>query len=149
MCQRIRPTESRRRSSKRLSNFSIRYLYEQYQKRIANSEDADGIRTPYGSLVSLTVFLGSAVLALPYGKSNPATILDRLESKVPSYRTRDIQNICKLYVQGKCPRGSRCPYRHEMPLTDKTSRDEVLRKYRETNADEERGGSNQHVLFRT
>ncbi|XXQ39237.1 RNA recognition motif containing protein [Plasmodiophora brassicae] len=106
------------------SHANREFMFEQHEKRIMGAGD----------------HVQDQVLALPYGKANPASILDRIESRKPFYKKRNLQNICKDYLKGICTRGSSCPYLHHAPLSDKTTQDELMERFRAENAPPDRSG---------
>lgn len=59
------------------------------------------------------------VLLFSYRTEPEAVLLSRHK---PYIR---LQNICKPFLEGKCQKGRRCPYRHEAPLTADTSEQDL------------------------
>lgn len=54
-------------------------------------------------------------MAAPGGKITAGrAILEKLRDRKPYYE-RNAARVCTFWVKGKCTRGERCPYRHEMP----------------------------------
>jgi len=51
---------------------------------------------------------------LPYGKTAPHPMLQRLARMTPYYK-RNEARICTFYTKGQCNRGQDCPFRHELP----------------------------------
>lgn len=46
-------------------------------------------------------------------------MLQRLSRRSAPYYQRNLAHICSFFAKGACDRGDLCPYRHEMPNTDK------------------------------
>lgn len=51
---------------------------------------------------------------LPYGKTAPHPMLQRLARMTPYYK-RNEARICTFFTKGQCNRGQDCPFRHELP----------------------------------
>lgn len=52
---------------------------------------------------------------LEYGKVNPAEIIMNVAKLNPNISLRHEDTVCSFWLRGKCKRGSKCPYKHEMP----------------------------------
>ncbi|ORX45318.1 hypothetical protein DM01DRAFT_1328655 [Hesseltinella vesiculosa] len=60
-------------------------------------------------------------------------ILQQLSRREPNYQ-RNRAHICSFFVRGECKRGASCPYRHEIPSTDKDLAKQNIRdRYRGIN----------------
>ena len=64
--------------------------------------------------------------ALTYGKADSAgkELLKRLARNDPYYK-RNRPHICSFYAKGACNRGDECPYRHELPVENEMSHQNI------------------------
>jgi len=65
---------------------------------------------------------------LPYGKTTPSGLLNRLARRTPYYK-RNLPHLCSFFARGACTRGSLCPYRHEMPITGELANQNIKDRY--------------------
>jgi pre-mRNA-splicing factor RBM22/SLT11 len=72
--------------------------------------------------------------AISYGKADSAgrELLKRLARKDPGYK-RNRPHICSFYAKGACNRGDECPYRHELPVENELSHQNIKDRYHGTN----------------
>ncbi|KAM0748645.1 hypothetical protein T439DRAFT_327905 [Meredithblackwellia eburnea MCA 4105] len=72
--------------------------------------------------------------ALSYGKADSAgkELLKRLARSDPYYK-RNRPHICSFYAKGACNRGDECPYRHELPVENEMSHQNIKDRYHGTN----------------
>jgi len=61
-----------------------------------------------------------------FGKADSAgkELLKRLARQDPSYK-RNRPHICSFYAKGACNRGDSCPYRHELPVENEMSHQNI------------------------
>lgn len=61
-----------------------------------------------------------------FGKADSAgrELLKRLARNDPSYK-RNRPHICSFYAKGACNRGDACPYRHELPVENELSHQNI------------------------
>ncbi|KAI9202164.1 Rbm22 protein [Polychytrium aggregatum] len=73
--------------------------------------------------------LGNSSL-VDYGKANSAAreTLKKMARTDPYYK-RNRAHICSFFVKGKCTRGDECPYRHEMPVENELSHQNIKDRY--------------------
>ncbi|KAI8587347.1 hypothetical protein BDZ88DRAFT_425661 [Geranomyces variabilis] len=50
-------------------------------------------------------------------------------SRVEPYYKRNRPHICSFYVKGECKRGDECPYRHELPIDNDLSSQNIKDRY--------------------
>lgn len=64
--------------------------------------------------------------AFQFGKADSAgrELLKRLARNDPSYK-RNRPHICSFYAKGACNRGDACPYRHELPVENELSHQNI------------------------
>lgn len=64
--------------------------------------------------------------ALTYGNADAAgkELLKRLARNDPYYK-RNRPHICSFYAKGACNRGDECPYRHELPVENEMSHQNI------------------------
>lgn len=55
-------------------------------------------------------------------------MLKQLARTDPYYK-RNRPQICSFYVEGKCARGSECPFRHEKPVKNELSKQNIVDRY--------------------
>jgi len=65
---------------------------------------------------------------LPYGKTTPSALLNRLARRTPYYK-RNLPHLCSFFARGACTRGALCPYRHEMPITGELANQNIKDRY--------------------
>jgi len=65
---------------------------------------------------------------LPYGKTTPSALLNRLARRTPYYK-RNLPHLCSFFARGVCTRGALCPYRHEMPITGELANQNIKDRY--------------------
>ncbi|KAK4702135.1 pre-mRNA-splicing factor RBM22/SLT11, partial [Phenoliferia sp. Uapishka_3] len=72
--------------------------------------------------------------ALTYGKADSAgkELLKRLARNDPYYK-RNRPHICSFYAKGACNRGDECPYRHELPVENEMSHQNIKDRYHGVN----------------
>lgn len=72
--------------------------------------------------------------AISYGKADSAgrELLKRLARSDPGYK-RNRPHICSFYAKGACNRGDECPYRHELPVENELSHQNIKDRYHGTN----------------
>ncbi|KAL8286152.1 hypothetical protein RQP46_004640 [Phenoliferia psychrophenolica] len=72
--------------------------------------------------------------ALTYGKADAAgkELLKRLARSDPYYK-RNRPHICSFYAKGACNRGDECPYRHELPVENEMSHQNIKDRYHGVN----------------
>ncbi|SCZ95837.1 BZ3500_MvSof-1268-A1-R1_Chr8-1g09830 [Microbotryum saponariae] len=77
---------------------------------------------------------GAAGGAINFGKADSAgkELLKRLARKDPEYK-RNRPHICSFYAKGACNRGDECPYRHELPVENELSHQNIKDRYHGTN----------------
>ncbi|KAJ3091709.1 RNA binding motif protein 22 [Quaeritorhiza haematococci] len=65
-----------------------------------------------------------------YGKADSAAkeILRKMARTQPYYK-RNRPHICSFYVKGECKRGDECPYRHELPVENELSHQNIKDRY--------------------
>lgn len=64
--------------------------------------------------------------AFQFGKADSAgrDLLKRLARNDPSYK-RNRPHLCSFYAKGACNRGDACPYRHELPVENELSHQNI------------------------
>ncbi|GAA5894060.1 hypothetical protein JCM8208_002336 [Rhodotorula glutinis] len=69
-----------------------------------------------------------------FGKADSAgkELLKRLARQDPSYK-RNRPHICSFYAKGACNRGDSCPYRHELPVENEMSHQNIKDRYHGSN----------------
>jgi len=65
---------------------------------------------------------------LPYGKTTPSALLNRLARRTPYYK-RNLPHLCSFFARGACTRGALCPYRHDMPITGELANQNIKDRY--------------------
>ncbi|GAA6016545.1 hypothetical protein JCM8202_006076 [Rhodotorula sphaerocarpa] len=72
--------------------------------------------------------------AFQFGKADSAgrELLKRLARNDPSYK-RNRPHLCSFYAKGACNRGDACPYRHELPVENELSHQNIKDRYHGTN----------------
>jgi len=55
-------------------------------------------------------------------------MLKQLARTDPYYK-RNRPNLCSFYAKGECTRGSECPYRHEIPVQNELSKQNIQDRY--------------------
>ncbi|GAA5859276.1 hypothetical protein JCM1840_003829 [Sporobolomyces johnsonii] len=72
--------------------------------------------------------------AFQFGKADSAgkDLLKRLARNDPSYK-RNRPHICSFYAKGECNRGDACPYRHELPVENELSHQNIKDRYHGSN----------------
>eukprot|EP01101_Sappina_pedata_P008712 TRINITY_DN4889_c0_g1_i1.p1 TRINITY_DN4889_c0_g1~~TRINITY_DN4889_c0_g1_i1.p1 ORF type:complete len:379 (+),score=99.74 TRINITY_DN4889_c0_g1_i1:46-1182(+) len=63
-----------------------------------------------------------------YGKVPPNEMLSRIARNKPYYK-RNENHICSFFVRGTCTRGLECPYRHEMPIDNELSHQNIKDRF--------------------
>lgn len=64
--------------------------------------------------------------AFQFGKADSAgkELLKRLARNDPNYK-RNRPHICSFYAKGACNRGDACPFRHELPVENELSHQNI------------------------
>jgi pre-mRNA-splicing factor RBM22/SLT11 len=64
--------------------------------------------------------------AINFGKADSAgkDLLKRLARSDPGYK-RNRPHLCSFYAKGACNRGDECPYRHELPVENELSHQNI------------------------
>ncbi|KAF8060585.1 zinc finger CCCH domain-containing protein 40 [Scenedesmus sp. PABB004] len=63
------------------------------------------------------------------GRAGPSNdMLMRLQRTSPYYK-RNQARLCSFFARGACTRGAECPYRHEMPVKDELSEQNIKDRY--------------------
>lgn len=64
--------------------------------------------------------------AISFGKADSAgkELLKRLARADPYYK-RNRPHLCSFYAKGACNRGDECPYRHELPVENALSHQNI------------------------
>lgn len=64
--------------------------------------------------------------AINFGKADSAgkDLLKRLARNDPGYK-RNRPHLCSFYAKGACNRGDECPYRHELPVENEMSHQNI------------------------
>ncbi|GAA5885434.1 hypothetical protein JCM6882_009619 [Rhodosporidiobolus microsporus] len=72
--------------------------------------------------------------AFQFGKADSAgrDLLKRLARNDPSYK-RNRPHICSFYAKGSCNRGDACPFRHELPVENEMSHQNIKDRYHGSN----------------
>ncbi|KAJ3049251.1 RNA binding motif protein 22 [Rhizophlyctis rosea] len=65
-----------------------------------------------------------------YGKADSAAkeVLKKM-TRVEPYYKRNKPHICSFYVKGECKRGDECPFRHELPVANDLSNQNIKDRY--------------------
>ncbi|RKO87716.1 hypothetical protein BDK51DRAFT_9016, partial [Blyttiomyces helicus] len=65
-----------------------------------------------------------------YGKADSAAkeILKKM-ARVEPYYKRNRPHICSFFVKGECRRGDECPFRHELPVENELSHQNIKDRY--------------------
>lgn len=93
--------------------------------------------------------LGETDTLVNYGKaaSIAKESLRKLARTEPYYK-RNRAHICSFYVKGECKRGDECPYRHELPVDNELSHQNIKDRYYGQNdpvANKILGGANKPI----
>ncbi|GAA5996190.1 Pre-mRNA-splicing factor ECM2 [Rhodotorula paludigena] len=72
--------------------------------------------------------------AFQFGKADSAgkELLKRLARNDPNYK-RNRPHICSFYAKGACNRGDACPFRHELPVENELSHQNIKDRYHGNN----------------
>ncbi|KAH8928878.1 hypothetical protein BT69DRAFT_1346340 [Atractiella rhizophila] len=72
--------------------------------------------------------------AVSFGKADSAgkELLKKLARTDPYYK-RNRPHLCSFYAKGACMRGDECPYRHELPIENELSKQNIKDRYYGTN----------------
>lgn len=62
------------------------------------------------------------------GSAASNDMLMQLQRTAPYYK-RNQARICSFFVKGQCTRGAECPYRHEMPVQNELSEQNIKDRY--------------------
>ncbi|KAJ3332600.1 RNA binding motif protein 22 [Blyttiomyces sp. JEL0837] len=74
--------------------------------------------------------LGATDTLVNYGKADSVAkeALKKM-ARVEPYYKRNRAHICSFYVKGECKRGEECPYRHELPVENDLSHQNIKDRY--------------------
>jgi len=69
-----------------------------------------------------------------FGKADSAgkEMLKKMARNDPYYK-RNRPRLCTFYAKGECARGDACPYRHELPIENELSHQNIKDRYHGTN----------------
>lgn len=87
------------------------YMLEQMERKLADPSTADSALSQY---------------------TRPNAVLERLARTSPFY-DRNRAKLCTFFARGACTRGATCPYRHEMPVQNEMSKQNIKDRYNGVN----------------